>query len=163
MRALAFLAVVFLILPLLLLAAGQFGFLRGSPPGEPGLRDGKLQPPSRTRNSVSSQAHLWPAAEYDVEYARIEPIRFAGDPVAAMNRLRDVLHSWPGTTVVENRPDYLAVEFETRWLRFVDDAEFLLDPAEHVIHVRSKSRLGRNDFGVNRSRLEALRRKLDLR
>ena len=64
--------------------------------------------------------------------------------------------------LVSIRPEYVAVEFETRWLRFVDDAEFLLDPAAHVIHVRSKSRLGRKDFGVNRARVEALRRKLDL-
>ena len=162
MRALAFLAVVFLILPLLLLAVGQFGFLRGSPPAEPGLREGKLKPPSRTRNSVSSQAGLWPAAEHDVEYAKIEPLRFSGDPVVAMNRLRNVLKAWPDAVVVEDRPDYIAVEFETRWLRFVDDAEFLLDPAERVIHVRSKSRLGSNDHGVNRKRIEALRRKLDL-
>jgi uncharacterized protein (DUF1499 family) len=162
MRALAFLAFVFLILPLLVLAAGQFGLLRGSPPSDRALRDGKLKPPSRTPNSVSSQADLWPASEYDVEYARIEPLRFARDPVAAMNRLRDVLNAWPGATIVENRPDYIAVEFETRWLRFVDDAEFLLDPVAHVIHVRSKSRLGRRDFGVNRARIEALRRKLDL-
>ena len=162
MRALAFLAFVFLILPLLLLAVGQFGFLRGSPPSERGLRDGRLKPPSRTPNSVSSQAQLWPAGEYDVDYARIEPFRFSGDPVAAMNRLRDVLGAWTGATIVENRPDYVAVEFETRWLRFVDDAEFLLDPAARVIHVRSKSRLGRKDFGVNRARIEALRVKLDL-
>jgi uncharacterized protein (DUF1499 family) len=163
MRALAVLAVVFLIIPLLLLAAGQFGFLRGPPPGERGLRDGKLKPPSRTANSVSSQAGAWPASEYAVEYARIEPIRYSGDAVLAMNRLRDVLKAWPGATVVEDRPDYIAVEFETRWLRFVDDAEFLLDPAERVIDVRSQSRLGRKDFGVNRERVEALRRKLDLR
>lgn len=163
MRALAFLAVVFLIVPLLVLAAGQFGFLRGSPPAERGLRDGKLKPPSRTPNSVSSQAQLWPPGEFDVAYATIEPIRFSGDPVAAMNRLRDVLGAWPGATIVENRPDYIAVEFETRWLRFVDDAEFLLDPAARVIHVRSASRIGRGDRGVNRSRIEALRRKLDLR
>lgn len=163
MRVLAVLAVVFLIVPLLLLAAGQFGLLRGAPPSERGLRDGKLKPPSRTTNSVSSQAALWPASTYAVEYAKIEPIRFSGDAVLAMNRLRDVLRTWPGTTVVEDRPDYIAVEFETRWLRFVDDAEFLLDPAERVIDVRSRSRLGSNDFGVNRKRIEALRRKLDLR
>ncbi|MGZ8982004.1 MAG: DUF1499 domain-containing protein, partial [Burkholderiaceae bacterium] len=108
MRALAVLAVIFLIFPLLLLAVGQFGFLRGSPPSERGLRDGKLKPPSRTTNSVSSQAALWPAAEYSVEYAKIEPIRFAGDAVTAMNRLRDVLKAWPGATVVEDRPDYIA-------------------------------------------------------
>lgn len=162
MRALAVLAVIFVILPLLVLAAGQFGFLRGSPPSERGLREGRLKPPSRTANSVSSQAGLWPASEYDVEYAKIEPLHFSGDSVVAMNRLRDVLGTWPGAVIVENRPEYAAVEFETRWLRFVDDAEFLLDPAAHVIHVRSKSRLGRKDFGVNRARVEALRRKLDL-
>jgi len=163
MRALAVLAVIFLIFPLLLLAVGQFGFLRGSPPSERGLRDGKLKPPSRTTNSVGSQAALWPASEYNVEYAKIEPLRFSGDAVVAMNRLRDVLKAWPGATIVEDRPEYIAVEFETRWLRFVDDAEFLLDPAERVIDVRSQSRLGSNDFGVNRKRIEALRRKLDLR
>jgi uncharacterized protein (DUF1499 family) len=163
MRALAIVAVACLIVPLLVLAAGQFGWLRGSPPAERGLRDGKLKPPSRTPNSVSSQARLWPAAEYAVEHAQIEPLRFSGDPTAAMNRLRDVLAAWPGATIVENRPDYIAAEFETRWLRFVDDAEFLLDPADRVIHVRSKSRLGRKDFGVNRARVEALRRRLDLR
>lgn len=162
MRALAFLAFVFVILPLLALAAGQFGLLRGSPPAERGLRDGKLKPPSTTPNSVSSQADLWPAGDCDVEYARIEPLRFSGDSAAAMNRLRDVLRAWPNATIVEDRPDYIAVEFETRWLRFVDDAEFLLDSAAHVIHVRSKSRLGRGDHGVNRNRIEALRRKLDL-
>jgi uncharacterized protein (DUF1499 family) len=163
MRALALLAVVFVILPLLVFAAGQFGLLRGAPPAERGLRDGRLQPPSRTPNSVSSQAHLWPAGEYAVEYAQIEPIRFSGDPVAAMNRLREVLKAWPAATVVEDRPDYIAVEFETRWLRFVDDAQFLLDPSERVIQVRSKSRLGRGDHGVNRARIEAVRRRLDLR
>ena len=98
-----------------------------------------------------------------MEYANIEPIRYSGDAVIAMNRLRDVLKAWPGATIVEDRPDYIAVEFETRWLRFVDDAEFLLDPAQRVIDVRSQSRLGSNDFGVNRKRIEALRRKLDLR
>ena len=163
MRTLAILAVVVVILPLILLAVGQFGLLRGSPPSEPGLRDGKLKPPSRTQNSVSSQAELWPDGDYDVAYAKIEPLRFSGDSAAAMNRLRDVLSAWPGAHIVENRPDYIAAEFETRWLRFVDDAEFLLDPAARVIHVRSKSRLGRKDFGVNRDRIEALRKKIDLK
>jgi uncharacterized protein (DUF1499 family) len=162
MRALAFLAFVFLILPLLLLAAGQFGLLRGAPPAQLGLRDGKLKPPSQTPNSASSQAELWPVTEYAVEYAKVEPLRFSGDPAAAMGRLRDVLNAWPDAYIVEDSSDYIAVEFETRWLRFVDDADFLLDPEARVIHVRSKSRLGRKDFGVNRKRVEALRRKLDL-
>ncbi|HWL74452.1 MAG TPA: DUF1499 domain-containing protein [Burkholderiaceae bacterium] len=163
MRTLAVLAFIFVILPLLVLAAGQFGLLKGRPPTEPGLREGKLKPPSRTQNSVSSQAALWPEGEYAVEYAKIEPIAFTQDSALAMNRLRDVLAGWPGARIVENNPDYLSVQFETRWLRFVDDAEFLLDPTARVIHVRSASRLGRKDFGANRQRVEAIRRRADLR
>jgi uncharacterized protein (DUF1499 family) len=163
MRALAILAFIFIILPLLLIAVGQFGLLTGRGPTEPGLREGKLKPPSRTQNSVSSQAALWPEADYAVEYAKIEPLAFTQDSGLAMNRLRDVLTAWPGARIVENSPDYISVQFETRWLRFVDDAEFLLDPAARVIHVRSASRLGRKDFGTNRARVEAIRRKADLR
>lgn len=163
MRTLAILAFIFIILPLLLLAAGQFGLLKGRPPAEPGLREGKLKPPSRTQNSVSSQASLWPEGEYAVKYATIEPLEFAQDSALAMNRLRDVLAGWPGARIIENNPEYISVQFETRWLRFVDDAEFLLDPAAHVIHVRSASRLGRKDFGANRARIEAIRRRADLR
>jgi uncharacterized protein (DUF1499 family) len=161
MRALAVLAFLLLILPLLVLAAGQFGLLAGRPPAERGLRDGKLKPPSRTENSVSSQADLWPEGEHASAYAKIEPLRFSGDTAVAMNRLRDVLAAWPGATIVENRPDYVYAQFETRWLRFVDDAEFVLDPAARVIHVRSASRLGRKDFGANRARIEAIRKRLD--
>jgi uncharacterized protein (DUF1499 family) len=139
----------------------QFGLLSGRAPAEPGLKDGKLRPPSRTPNSVSSQAELWPEGEYASDYAKIEPLRYTGDSEIAMNQLRDTLASWPGARVVENRSDYIRDQYETRWLRFVDDAEFLLDPAARVIHVRTASRLGRKDFGVNRARIETLRKKLD--
>jgi len=43
---------------------------------------------------------------------------------------------------------------------FVDDVEFLLDEKAGVIHVRSASRLGRSDFGVNRDRVETIRRQI---
>ena len=163
MRTLAFLAVIFLILPLLVFAGGQFGLLKGRPPAEPGLREGKLKPPSRTSNSASSQAEQWPEGEFASEYATIEPLRFTQDSALAMNRLRDVLAGWPGARIIDQSPDYIYVQFETRWLRFVDDCEFLLDPAARVIHVRSAARIGRRDFGVNRARVEAIRRRADLR
>jgi uncharacterized protein (DUF1499 family) len=63
----------------------------------------------------------------------------------------------PGARVVEERDDYLRAEFATRWLGFVDDVEFWADPAAGVIQVRSASRLGRKDFGVNRERIEKIR------
>ena len=157
MRALAFLGFVFFVLPLLVLAAGQFGWLMGRAPDDLGVRDGKLKPPSRTPNSVSSQAALWPDGEYASTYAQIDPLPARGDSAAAMRRLRKLLAGWPGAKIAEERPDYLRVVFVTRWLRFVDDAEFWLDPANNVIQVRSASRLGRKDFGVNRARIEAIR------
>lgn len=157
MRALAILAFIFLILPLLVLAAGQFGFLTGRPPGDLGVRDGRLKAPSRTPNSVSSQAALWSDPEVAATYARIDPLPARGGAAAAMARLAHLLGRWPGATIVEQTPDYLRVEFTTRWLRFVDDAEFWFDPASNVIQVQSASRLGRKDFGANRARIEALR------
>ena len=111
MRTLAVIAFIFIIVPLLLLAAGQFGLLKGQPPSEPGLPEGKLKPPSRTQNSVSSQASLWPAADYAVEYAAIEPLAFTQDSALAMNRLRDVLAGWPGAHIIENSPEYISVQF----------------------------------------------------
>ncbi len=72
-----------------------------------------------------------------------------------------MLAAWPGARIVEDRADYLRVEFMSRWLRFVDDAEFWLDPGTNVIQVRSASRLGRKDFGVNRTRIEAIRAQLN--
>jgi uncharacterized protein (DUF1499 family) len=161
MRALAFLGFVFFVLPLLVLAAGQFGWLMGRAPDDLGVRDGKLKPPSRTPNSVSSQAGLWPDGDYASTYASIEPLRVRDDSATAITRLRALLAAWPGARIVADEPAYLRVEFTTRWLRFVDDAEFWLDPATREIQVRSASRVGSKDFGVNRRRIEALRARWD--
>ncbi len=87
------------------------------------------------------------------------PLPVRGDAASAISRLRTLLAEWPGARIVEERPDYLRVEFTTRWLRFVDDTEFWYDPAHERIQVRSASRLGRKDFGVNRERIEAIRRR----
>jgi uncharacterized protein (DUF1499 family) len=160
MRVLAVLGFIFILLPLLVLAAGQFGWLSGQAPTDLGVRDGKLKPPSRTDNSVSSQATLWPEGEFATQYAQIAPLATGGNGNGAMSRLRTLLAAWSGTRIVEDRADYVRVEFMTRWLYFVDDAEFWLDPATNVIQVRSAARLGRKDFSVNRKRIEAIRAQL---
>jgi uncharacterized protein (DUF1499 family) len=60
------------------------------------------------------------------------------------------------TTLVRETPDYLHVEFRTL-LGFVDDVEFYLDESQNVIHLRSASRIGYWDLGVNRKRMESIR------
>jgi uncharacterized protein (DUF1499 family) len=152
-----FSAGVLAVLVALPLVAGQAGWLSGRTPADLGVTDGRLKPPSVHRNSVSSQADLHKGTDALVDYARIAPLAGGDDLAATMARLRRVVEAMPGAVVAEARPDYLHVRFETRWLRFVDDAEFWAAPAEGVIHVRSASRMGRSDYGVNRDRIEQIR------
>ncbi len=147
------------LMALLPLLAGQLGWLRGSPPARLGVEQGRLKPPSKTPNSVSSQADLWPDHPQR-EYAHIAPLAIAGDADAAWKRLREQLGAMQGAAIVRSEGDYLYVQFSTRWLKFTDDAEFWLDRTAGVIHLRSASRLGRKDFAVNRARIEALRNRL---
>jgi uncharacterized protein (DUF1499 family) len=58
---------------------------------------------------------------------------------------------------VTQRDGYLHVEFTSATMGFVDDVEFVLDAPARTIHVRSSSRLGYRDFGVNRERVEKIR------
>ena len=75
-----------------------------------------------------------------------------------MQSLRRAVESMERSTVIKAERDYLYAEYRTRLLRYVDDVELYYDEKQGVVHVRSASRLGRRDFGVNRKRIEALRR-----
>ena len=119
----------------------------GKRPTNLGVRDGKLAPCPGSPNCVSSRAT-------DATHA-IEPLKFTGDPAAAMQRLRTIIEKMPRARIIESRADYLYAEFETALLGFVDDVEFQADNT--AIHARSASRLGYSDLGVNRKRIEAIR------
>ena len=58
------------------------------------------------------------------------------------------------------RDDYLYAQFTTMVLGFVDDVEFWFDPQQRVLQLRSATRVGRKDFGVNRARIETIRQRL---
>ncbi len=135
----------------------RLGALGGPRPADLGVSNSRLKPPSPTRNSVSSQAALYPDHPQR-DYADITPLPLKnGSGANSLQALTAALRSMPGIKVVEQRPDYLYAEAETRWLRFVDDLEFWFNPTRGVIEVRSASRLGREDFGVNRQRIETIR------
>ncbi|MDO8906678.1 DUF1499 domain-containing protein [Hydrogenophaga sp.] len=137
--------------------AVQVGLLNGQQPDDLGVKNGRFKPPSITRNSVSSQAALHPEHPQRT-HASIEPLPFkAGGPADSIKALETALSTLPGITVIERSPYYLYAQAQTRWLRFVDDLEFWVNPASHSIEMRSASRLGREDLGMNRQRIEALR------
>jgi uncharacterized protein (DUF1499 family) len=124
-------------------------------PGNLGAREGRLAPCKPTPNCVSSQADPGDHRHY------IEPLVFQGPSAVAIAALQRVIEAAPGARIIRATPDYLYAEFRSRIMRFVDDLEFALDPAGGRIHVRSAARLGIRDFGVNRARVESLRRALE--
>ncbi len=87
----------------------------------------------------------------------IAPLQIRGDADARWQALQQLIGQTDRAELISATPNYLHVEYRSRLMRFVDDVEFLRQPQTNLIHVRSASRLGYADFGVNRARIEALR------
>lgn len=92
---------------------------------------------------------------------RLPPICYTGSLEAAEERLRQVIRLMPRSKIVTDETGYLSVEFRSKVFGFVDDAEFAFDEKGGVINFRSGSRSGYYDFGVNRSRLEEIRKSFE--
>lgn len=144
------------------LAAGQFGLLQGTPPIDLGVREGRLKGPSKTENSVTSQAALFPEHPQRA-YAAIAPLALNGDGPATLAKIKAIVQATPGAVVVKSEPGYLYAQYTTRLMKYVDDVEFWFDPVNGVVQVRSASRIGKSDLGANRKRVEALRAALAAR
>lgn len=91
---------------------------------------------------------------------RVDPFRLKGDPAKSWPAIIRVVRSMPRTEVVSATDQYIRTECKSRIFRFVDDLELLLKPAAGIVSVRSASRSGYYDFGVNRKRIEYLRQAL---
>lgn len=131
------------------------GLFSGTRPDNLGVHDARLAPPKRTPNNVNSQVDK----NADPEHY-IEPLRYTGDARQAWAALRQVIDGMQRVKVVKSEPNYIYAEFSTKLMGYVDDTEFYLDEKAGVIQVRSASRLGSSDFGVNRGRIESIRAKL---
>ena len=114
-----------------------------------GLNNGQLSPCPTSPNCVVSQ-------NGDEEH-NIKAIPYKGDRATAKETLLKVLSVVPRTKVIEQTDDYIHTESTSRIFKFVDDAEFYFPEDENVIHVRSASRVGESDLGVNRRRIEQIR------
>ena len=115
-----------------------------------GLDDGKLTACTLTTNCVCS--------EYPGE-AGIAPLGMGDKDMSLEAITAAVIEA--GGEIDSQGTDYLRAVFRSRWFRFTDDVEFRLDNESNVVHVRSASRAGTSDLGVNRARVEKLRRLLE--
>ncbi|NET00307.1 MAG: DUF1499 domain-containing protein [Sphaerospermopsis sp. SIO1G1] len=123
----------------------------GTRPNNLGVQDSRLTPCPNSPNCVCSQ-------DQDSLH-QIAPLHFTSTSAQALSQLKNVIQSLPRTTIITETEDYLYVEFKTALMGFVDDVEFYFDASSQVIHVRSASRLGYGDLGVNRNRIEMIRAK----
>jgi uncharacterized protein (DUF1499 family) len=114
-----------------------------------GLNNGQLAACPSSPNCVVSQAG-------DADHA-IEPINYKSDRATAKETLLKVLGVVPRTKVIEQTDNYIRSEATSRIFKFVDDVEFYFPENENLIHVRSASRVGESDLGVNRRRIEQIR------
>lgn len=134
-----------LILCILVFAGLLYGVWKNITPPSLGVREGVLTPCSSSPNCVSSQA------EDPGHY--VEPL-----PYVPRDEFLKILRSLPNAKVTQALDSYIRVEFHTPTLHFIDDVEFSLDPNQERIDVRSGARVGYYDMGVNRERVEYLRR-----
>jgi uncharacterized protein (DUF1499 family) len=94
---------------------------------------------------------------------RVAPFALATEPERAWRALRETLLALPRTEIVSEADGYLHAECRSLLLGFVDDLELHLRQDANAIAVRSASRLGYSDLGVNRRRVESLRQALRAR
>ena len=112
------------------------------------LVDGKLRACPKSPNCVSSES--------DNASSRVEPLTFQGPPEKAWGNLKETIREMGGK-IEEEHDGYLWATFTSRLFRFVDDVELRMVSSDSMIHVRSGSRVGYSDLGVNRRRVEKLR------
>ncbi len=122
-----------------------------------GIQNGRLAPCPSTPNCVSSDA------EANDEAHRIQPFRIRDDARLFWETLKKTIADRPRTRIVSATGDYLHAEEKSRIFGFIDDVEFHLRPSEGIAAVRSASRIGHSDLGVNRKRVEQIRADLKRR
>ena len=124
----------------------------GQRPDNIGIHNSQLTDCPSSPNCVASQTEK---ADHS-----IDPFEYKGEKEMAFIKLKKVIASLKGMTLVTENDNYLHVECKSTVMGFVDDLEFYLPdtPDEKTIQVRSASRLGYSDFGVNRKRVEQFRK-----
>lgn len=135
------------------LMASVFSF-SGNRPTNLGIEQGQFAPCPTSPNCVSSQS-------LDAQH-QIEPFTYQDTPEKAFEQLKKILENTKNANIITSEAHYIYAEFTSDLMGFVDDVEFYLDEQDNLIQVRSASRLGESDLGVNRKRIEAIRAEFNL-
>ena len=77
-----------------------------------------------------------------------------------LKEIQEIIENTPRSVIVELDGDYLHAEFTSKWMKYVDDLEVSFIPESSKLLVRSESRVGESDLGVNQKRVDLLKSKL---
>jgi uncharacterized protein (DUF1499 family) len=121
----------------------------GKRPANLGITDGRFFPCPSSPNCVSSQST-------DASH-HVEAISYKGTLMEAKKELISVINSMDRSRIVTDKENYIHAEFTSAFFRFVDDVEFYFDEKDKTIQLKSASRVGYSDFGVNRQRIDTIR------
>jgi len=128
------------------------GGCSGSKPDSVGVNDNRLSECPQRPNCVSSQA--------PDEQHRVAPFQLTENTAGKWQELARVIGDTQRTVIITQTDRYLHAECTSRIFRFVDDLELLLARESGKVSIRSASRVGYSDMGVNRKRIERPRRLL---
>jgi uncharacterized protein (DUF1499 family) len=116
-----------------------------------GATSDRLSPCPNSPNCVSSLS--------EDKSHQVEPLTYNVPLDVAREKLISVINSMKRSEIATAENNYLHATFASFLFRFVDDVEFSFDDERKIIDVRSASRTGYSDFGVNRRRVEEIRRR----
>ena len=74
--------------------------------------------------------------------------------------IQSIIKTTPRTEIVELNGDYLHAEVTSKWMKYVDDLEVSYLPELKKLLIRSESRVGESDLGVNQNRIDLLKEKM---
>lgn len=147
------LVVVAIVVGINIATSGKLTLFAGTRPDNLGVYSGRLAPCPSSPNCVSSYSQ-------DAQHG-IASLGYDSEPEMAIANLKQIIESIPRTNIVKEEQNYLYAEFTSKIMGYVDDVEFYVDEEANAIQVRSASRLGESDLGVNRERVETIREKLN--
>ena len=75
-------------------------------------------------------------------------------------KIKSIIENTPRTEIVEINGDYLHAEATSKWMKYVDDLEVSFVPESNTLLIRSESRVGESDLGVNKKRVDLLKSKM---
>lgn len=113
-----------------------------------GIHDGKLSPLPSSPNGISSQT--------DAVGKKVKPFPFKGNLDETRVAIRHMLAAYGNMQILKEGSTYIHAVNRTRIMGFKDDLEFYFDELTAQVHIRTSSRIGYSDLGLNRKRYEQL-------